>query len=185
MASLSALHFVPHSSAFLNLPKEITGFCFPARGAGKVTWIWDTHRQKVLVYFMLYSQPNLFLVPHSVSLQLSYPKHFAYHMYCKIGHSSGANGTELPALQGSCACKVTLMMCWGSSASRPSSWSYGHLSQIRVQVLMTGKHCMQPLLLLGWNPCQVTLGFGGFFFMTELSLMETTVFIELQSSRQL
>lgn len=163
-ASLSALHFVPHRSPFLNLPKEFTGLCFSARGAGEVTRIWDTHRQKVLFYVVLYSQPNLFLVPHSTSLQLSYLEHFAYCTYCKIPHSSGANGTKLPSSQGSCACKVTLLVCWGSSGSRPSSWTYGHLSQIRVQVLMTKKHCMQPCLLLGWNLCQVTLGFGGFFW---------------------
>lgn len=50
-ASLSALHFIPHRSDFLNLPKEMPKLWSAALKTGKATWIWDTQRQKVLVCF--------------------------------------------------------------------------------------------------------------------------------------
>lgn len=43
-----------------------------------------TRGQKALLYFMLYSQPNLFSVPRSTSLQLSHPERFACCRYCTV-----------------------------------------------------------------------------------------------------
>lgn len=95
-ASLSVPHLVPRSAASLNLPKGITGLWFCARGAGK-----DAGRQQVLVQFMLYSHPNLLLVPHSCD----FPTRNVSPTVCIVKQSSGVNhrmvwlGNDLKIIQ--------------------------------------------------------------------------------------